>query len=324
MKLSVATGIYQRRGDSSVHRELGEVLTVLRSIGYDTFDLSLASLDQPNFILLGDRWERKVEEVGDTAAKLGITFAQSHLPFVPGCSMRTCPEFQRPEYAEFFFECTRRAYLASRMLSIPWTVLHPLTFPEYNYETRASLDGNHTCYDQYIDLGLRLGVGTAIENMPPSMDRKLGMVYCQHYEQLIELVDSFADPQVGICWDTGHGNLMGLRQSRALRAMGKRLKVLHINDNHAGFRDEHVLPYMGDIDWDDVVQGLTDIGYDGALNYETGNVSANAYGTLQIEYVKMAYRSGQFLMEKCKEKRRVRPEEIFDPPLAEQAVPGEA
>ena len=117
---------------------------------------------------------------------------------------------------------------------------------------------------------------------------------------------------------------MGLRQSRALRAMGKRLKVLHINDNHAGFRDEHVLPYMGDIDWDDVVQGLTDIGYDGALNYETGNVSANAYGTLQIEYVKMAYRSGQFLMEKCKEKRRVRPEEIFDPPLAEQAVPGEA
>ena len=63
MKLSVATGIYQRRGDSSVHRELGEVLTVLRSIGYDTFDLSLASLDQPNFILLGDRWERKVEEV---------------------------------------------------------------------------------------------------------------------------------------------------------------------------------------------------------------------------------------------------------------------
>ncbi len=306
MKLSIATGIYQRRGDSPVHRDLCEALTVLRSVGYDTFDLSLAALDQPNFILLGDHWERRVDEVGSTAAKLGVTFAQSHLPFVPGCSMRTCSDFRDAEYAAFFFECTRRAYLASRMLGIPWAVLHPLTFPEHNYEAKASLDGNHACYGQYVSLGLRLGVGTAIENMPPSMDRRLGTVYCQHYDQLIELADSFADSLVGICWDTGHGNLMGFKQSRALRAIGGRLKVLHVNDNHAGLRDEHVLPYMGGVDWDDFAQGLADVGYGGALNYETGNVSANAYGTLQLEYVKMAYQNGLFLLEKCMEKKRGR------------------
>ncbi|WP_455583027.1 sugar phosphate isomerase/epimerase family protein [Dysosmobacter sp.] len=298
MKLSVATGVYQRRGDSPIHRDVHEVLTALSQIGYDTFDLSLAAVDQPNFILLGDDWERQVEALGNTAANLGVSFFQSHLPFVPGCSIQKCPAFRKAGYAEFFFESTRRAYLANHMLGIKWTVLHPLTFPEYNYESQASLEGNHARYGRYIDLGIQLGVGTAIENMVPSLERRLGTVYCQHYEQLIQLTDSFDDPLVGICWDTGHANLMQLDQERALKAIGGRLKVLHINDNHAAFLDEHLLPYMGNTDWDSLIRGLLAIGYDGALSYETGNVSANAYGSLQLEYIKMMYQNGLYLLGK--------------------------
>lgn len=297
MKVSAATGIYQQRGDSPIHRDLNEVITVLHDIGYDTFDLSLASLEQPEFILKGDDWEKKIDRLGNTAAKLGVTFFQSHLPFVPNCSMQAYPAFQTPGYRELFFEYTRRAYCASAMLGIKWTVLHPLTFPEHNYENKASMEGNHALYDSYVELGVKRGVGTAIENMVPPQGWKLGMIYCQHYEQLIELVDSFADPMVGICWDTGHANLSFLDQERALRTIGSRLKVLHINDNH-GMRDEHVLPYMGTVDWDALIRGLVEIGYDGALSYETGKTSANAYGSLQLEYVKMAYKNGLYLLEK--------------------------
>ena len=298
MKISAATGIYQQRGDSHLHRNLNEVITVLHDIGYDTFDLSLASLEQPEFILKGDDWEKKIDELGNTAAKLGVTFFQSHLPFVPNSSLQVSPEFREPGYQELFFEYTRRAYYASSTLQVKWTVLHPLTFPEYNYENKASLEGNHALYDRYIELGIRLGVGTAIENMVPPWHRMLGMTYCQHYDQLIELADSFADPLVGICWDTGHANLTQLNQERALHAIGDRLKVVHINDNHAKVRDEHILPYMGDVDWDSFIRGLVDIDYNGTLNYETGKTSSNAYGSLQLEYIKVAYQNGLFLLQK--------------------------
>lgn len=306
MKVSAATGLYERRGDSPIHRDLNEAITVLHEIGYDTFDLALSDVKRENFILGGDDWEKQIDQLGNTAAKLGVTFFQSHLPFVAGCSMAVDPAFKKPGYREHFFECTRRAYHASQMLNIPWTVLHPLTFPECNYENKAMLDANRALYDQYIELGAKLGVGTAIENLLPPLERKLAAVYCQHYDQLIELVDSCGDSAVGICWDTGHANQMQLNQRRALNAIGDRLKVLHINDNHKGFRDEHLMPYMGDVDWDDFLEGLVDIGYDGALSYESGNVSANSFGEMQLEFVRMAYRNGCYLRDRWEEKRRAR------------------
>lgn len=298
MRISAATGMYQRRGDNPVHRELDEVITVLHEVGYDCFDLSFSSLDQPNFILRGDDWQEKVEALGNTAAKLGVTFPQSHLPYVPGCCLSRWEAFRSEEFRQRFFEYIRRAYHANKMLGIPWTVLHPLTCPEYNYERKATQEENHRLFDRFVELGVKLGVGTAIENMPASVERSLGQVYCQHYEELIELTDSFREPLVGICWDTGHANVARLEQRRALNAIGSRLKVLHINDNHTRGWDEHLLPYIGDVDWDSVLRGLVEIDYDGTLNYETGNTSANASGWLQLEYMKLAYQNGKYLAER--------------------------
>ena len=103
MRISAATGMYQRRGDSPVHRALDEVITVLHEVGYDCFDLSFSSIDQPNFILSGDDWQEKVEALGNTAAKLGVTFPQSHLPFVPGCCVSHWEAFRSEEFRQSFF-----------------------------------------------------------------------------------------------------------------------------------------------------------------------------------------------------------------------------
>ena len=55
---------------------------------------------------------------------------------------------------------------------------------------------------------------------------------------------------------------------------------------------------MGDVDWDSFIRGLVDIDYNGTLNYETGKTSSNAYGSLQLEYIKVAYQNGLFLLQK--------------------------
>ena len=296
MKLSTTTGLCQQSWGTAALRDLNEVLQLLREVGYDTIDLSFCFQSKTDYILRGEDWERKIDELGDTAARLGIDFYQSHLPFIPGCSAARAPDFQKPGYAEYFAECTRRAYIASGRLGVKWAVAHPQTYPEYNYEEKATLEANRAWQDKYVELGIQMGVGTAIENMLPSLNRKLSARYCQHYDQLIELVDSFRDPMVGVCWDTGHANQMDLDQGRALRAIGGRLKTLHINDNHDGDRDEHLLPYMGEVDWPVVIQALVEIGYEGSLNYETGKVACGAGGEVQMELARATYQNGLCLL----------------------------
>lgn len=306
MKLSTTTGLYQQSGGTTALRDLNEVLRVLREVGFGTIDLSFCFQNKPDYILRGDGWEGEIDKLGETAAKLGIDFYQCHLPFVPGCSVLRCPDFQKPGYAEYFDECTRRSYVASGRLGVKWAVAHPRTYPEYNYETAASLEANHAWQDQYVELGIKMGVGTAFENMLPSLNRQFASRYCQYYDQLIELTDSYREPMVGICWDTGHANQMGFDQGRALRAMGSRLKTLHLNDNHYGSRDEHLLPYMGEVDWDAVIGALVEIGYGGSLNYETGKVAIGGSGDVQLELVKATYQNGLCLLKRYEEALRAK------------------
>lgn len=301
MKLSTTTGLYQKTGNETVLKDLNEVLRVLREVGYEEIDLSFCFHKFPEYILRGDDWEKKIDELGETAVKLGISFYQCHLPFVPGCSPYRCPDFKEPGHAEYFDEMTRRAYIASGRLGVKWAVSHPRTYPEFNYENKATFEANHAWQDRFVELGIKNGTGTCVENMLPSLDRKFSAKYCEHYDQLIEYVDSFNDPMVGICWDTGHANQMQLDQTRAVKTMGKRIKTLHINDNCYGNADEHLLPYMGEIDWTGFINALVEVGYEGNLNYETGKITFQSWGEVQMDLVKMTYKNGLYLLD-CYEK----------------------
>ena len=57
--------------------------------------------------------------------------------------------------------------------------------------------------------------------------------------------------------------------SESLKLIGSRLKMVHLNDNWAE-DDIHLAPFLGNVDWQDVVRGLKDIGYSGSLNLEVG------------------------------------------------------
>jgi sugar phosphate isomerase/epimerase len=50
-----------------------------------------------------------------------------------------------------------------------------------------------------------------------------------------------------VCFDTGHAHMAGGVQP-AFRMLRDRIAVMHIHDNH-GEKDEHLLPYEGEIDW---------------------------------------------------------------------------
>lgn len=272
-----------------------EALKKLREAGFDTVDLSFVFQNNPDFILRAPDWERRIEELGLAAEALGITFNQCHYPF----DVMFRPHFTSNGYDELFAEMTRRAISAAGMLKIPHGVMHPQTFPELNHERKACLERNRALLYGYVEQGIRCGVRTAIENMPPVLDRSYPLRYGMHYDDVIELVDSFHEPRwVGICWDTGHANLAKFDQPRALHAVGKRLIALHINDNSCNGFDEHLIPFLGTNDWNGILQALVDIDYQGDLTYETGRFGKlAAAGPTQDALLKATYDSARNLLD---------------------------
>ena len=98
---------------------------------------------------------------------------------------------------------------------------------------------------------------------------------CSDFQQAAAWIDRLNDiageELFGFCFDAGHCLLTGQNMRYSLNVIGKRLKVLHINDND-GHTDWHVAPYMGVGNWEAFIDGLRDIGYDGDLSFETFNV----------------------------------------------------
>ena len=112
-------------------------------------------------------------------------------------------------------------------------------------------------------------------------------IFCANVHELVELVDSFNDPKhVGVCYDFGHGNLGGPFHRQNLNIIGSRLHAIHVQDNH-GMSDEHLLPFHGNINWQEAMEGLADIDYDGDLTYEIqefGRYFPNDQKHLVVEY----------------------------------------
>jgi len=74
-----------------------------------------------------------------------------------------------------------------------------------------------------------------------------------------------------ICVDTGHSNKATRYNNPSvgdvIRKLGKDITLLHLNDNDT-FTDQHKIPMTGTIDWNDVLNALDEIEYDGYYNME--------------------------------------------------------
>ncbi len=273
-----------------------ESVKVLHDAGFETIDLGFGSVGNDDYILAGDDWERKVDELGNEAAKYGMDFCQLHLPaYKNGCEAKD-PAFKKPGYKERFDLAMERSLLAGEKLGVPWAVAHSLSpweltggDPDIAYQL------NREYFDKYVEFGIKHGVGFAFENLNQGVPGKGKIRYCGHYQDLLDLVDGYNDPMVGICWDFGHANIVGYDQCIALRKIGKRLKCVHIDDNF-GVTDNHLLPFAGMVDWHKIFPVLAEIGYEGECNFEVAGHFRRIPRELQAQEMKYAAEVCRYLI----------------------------
>jgi sugar phosphate isomerase/epimerase len=96
------------------------------------------------------------------------------------------------------------------------------------------------------------GVEVVIENIPNEIST---------LERIEEFKTASQIPEIGVCYDIGHGHLQGAEPAF------EHVRTTHVHDNH-GDKDEHLWPFEGAIDWPALIEKLVVANYTGPLMFE--------------------------------------------------------
>ena len=250
-------------------------LWLFKEAGFDAADLGTSTLD-----LTSDAWRSQVDQILNATEEIGMRFEICHLPFIGGGGAKS------EEYMRAFNERMHRAIDAAVVLGVDYAVMHPnaTTLPMKRYDRKEQFDLVIEHLAPFAEHASQVGLNVVVENMRVIPGMTLSHRYGQTPDELCEIADTLG---IGVCWDFGHANISGVKQSEALAYIGKRLKVIHVNDN-AAIDDEHILPFTGNVDWRDAMHGLALAEFDGLFNFElsTGRLPASmrkAFATYMID-----------------------------------------
>lgn len=131
----------------------------------------------------------------------------------------------------------------------------PGNHPDAASDTREAAVRSLT---EIVALAAPLGVRVALEVIPNALSTP---------DSLVRIIEDDLDlPDVGVCLDFGHANIMG-DPIDAVETLSGLLATTHVHDN-GGREDEHLLPFEGTVPWPGVVTALQKVGYDGLMMLE--------------------------------------------------------
>lgn len=268
MILSTTTAIYRDRPEGSCKIPVMDSIRRIHKAGFRDADINFNLMNKKDLELTQPNWTGWAEDMAALLQELGMTVYQCHLPFYNVLEPKV---LQDPEHTE---EIIRRSLIAAGKMGIRIAVVHPGThFGENSY--KRSLYDNAEYLKPHLDEAAKQGISLAVENLFDRRDQwKFPRKFAGQTDALLDLCALLEQdyPNIGICWDFGHANIQGYNQVQALEMIGDRLIATHVCDNF-GTSDDHLLPYMGNIEWTPVMKALTKIGYQGAFAFETHRVT---------------------------------------------------
>ncbi len=220
-----------------IDRDMDELVRVYASHGIKNLDLNFCEMMRPSSRLNDKRAKDYLKTLGEIKEELGLNYVQAHAPYpVRG----TKPS----DWDGKIIKALNYAY----ELGCPHIVVHP---------TGKDIEENIRYYERFIK---ESDIIIAIENMESPEE-------ISEAEEINEIIKS-NPKRLKALLDTGHAHMRALDIKKEILTYGENLVGLHIHDND-GKSDQHLFPLMGTINWKDVIEGLSEIGYKGYFTYET-------------------------------------------------------
>ena len=249
MKIATTTADFERFCSTDAER-----IRELHRAGFRYIDLSMYRF-RSGSPYMRDGWRDEVRELRALAEELGMTFVQAH-------SQGGNPLSADPAHVDFLVRATLRSIEICGMLGIPCTVVHSGHAKGISKDEWFSR--NRDFYRLLLPTAERCGVKLLCEN---STAANMGERYfINSGKDMRDFIDYVDHPLFGGCWDTGHANCEG-SQYNEIMALGSQLSAIHYNDNR-GSGDEHVAPFLGTLNHDEVMHALIDVGYRGYFTLE--------------------------------------------------------
>lgn len=287
-----------------------EGFRLLKKSGFDCCDFSLhyflknTDLYQEN---LNHFFNKPVSELEsffaphkEGAVEAGIVINQMHMPyptFIPGAKKET------NDY--LWNEVGPKSMEICRFLNCHYIVIHGFKLERYYGSEEAEWEKTEQFFEFLAPIAKEYGITMCMENLYNSLGaHKVEGPGCNAQKAVmrIDKMNEKYDAEVlGFCYDTGHGNLVGLDPYKYVTTLGRRLKVLHIHEND-GIADLHQLPFTftrtrentSILDWDGFLRGLNEIGFDGVMSFETAPVLDCFPEELKEDALRLIARIGRY------------------------------
>ena len=232
-----------------------EKIRELAAAGFRYADLSMYNNEAAAY--MHDNWREDIKCLKEEADKLDITFAQAHSP-----AFETLETLSPTEDPVEKTKQTIRSIEICGELGIPMTVVHAGV--KRNTPQEETFRLNKEFYEKLLPAMEKTGVMVLVENVGIADNN--GRFYMNSAQRLLDFMDYFDHPLLGICWDIGHANVFGAQHDEIVK-LGKHLKAIHYNDNDK-VKDLHTSPFLSTLDNDDAMRGLVDANFQGPFTFE--------------------------------------------------------
>ena len=249
-----------------------KTIDIFAEAGFDAIDLTLCtSIKDENGYFVGEDYLQKAKEIKEFVYSKGMVINQAHA-FYP-------TSYDDEEETAKAFKLIVKGMEIAATVGAKSIVVHPNLHINYNqFGAPEKLKKmNMDFYGRLLPYAEKFNIKIAIENIFQwkfAVGPVLGHCetsVCSRTEEHIDYIDSLNSEYIVACVDVGHANLVGLKPSSVLKALGKRVMCLHLHDNDTRL-DTHMIPQtpnIGTIDWDDICKTLSEMGYSGDFTFET-------------------------------------------------------
>lgn len=253
MKLATTTGDFD-----SYCTSYSERVENVCAAGFKYIDLSMYTIKENDALFYNDNWKDEVFLIKRCAEKNEAEFVQAHSPDT---------NFLNGEQAyAYALEKNLRSIEICGMLGIKNTVVHS-GYRAGLWDKEEWFSENKKFYDVLLAKAEECNVNILCENTTKvNMGAGYFLINGADMREFVEYVNH---PLFHACWDTGHANVEGT-QYNEIKKIGSELYAVHINDNRGG-SDEHLIPFFGTVNMDDVMTALIDINYQGIFTFEAGS-----------------------------------------------------
>lgn len=263
-----------------------DAIRTLAEIGYDAYDFTFSADDASP--VYSEDYKEYAAMLKDIAEKNGIICNQAHAVYPSALK-------GKDDYNAKTFEQIIRNMEFASLLGAKHIIVHPIC---YGLPEKSAFELNMELYNNLLPYCKQYGIKVALENMW-DWDRKRKHIThctCSTGEKFAYYLDNLDPDWFIACLDLGHCGLSGGEAQDMIRILGKdRLKALHVHDNNY-VDDSHVMPYSGDMEWEEIFKALAEIGYEGELTYEADSTWSKFPDELVPEGIRFMEKLGRYMI----------------------------